>query len=261
METKSSNPKNSGKSNIPQIALNIQIGDFLECEGTIAQLIEQVKTKMKQKDVNKLDKIIMKLLLNANLKNENFDDPLFTNLIVELIGYVLEGRKKKINPDIEEIYNTISIYFSEDPLLKILFERSVDLSKNEEVEIYLDILIPFILHKKIDLLINSLKIYFNKDVIKLIGTLFEDLDNKSTKTFEFLKQLLLKIIKLKENIIDEINNFVNDYFNQEKNEFLQCKICADFPILILEQNKKISMRYSCSHNQENIINSNENSKF
>lgn len=257
METKSSNPKNSGKSNIPQIALNIQIGDFLECEGTIAQLIEQVKTKVKQKDINKLDKIIMKLLLNANLKNENFDDPLFTNLIVELIGYVLEGRKKKINPDIEEIYNTISIYFSEDPLLKILFERSVDLSKNEEVEIYLDILIPFILHKKIDLLINSLKIYFNKDVIKLIGTLFEDLDNKSTKTFEFLKQLLLKIIKLKENIIDEINNFVNDYFNQEKNEFLQCKICADFPILILEQNKKISMRYSCSHNQENIINSND----
>ena len=256
-------PETSGENIIPQIALNIQIGNFLESEGTFEQLIEQIKTKIKQKDINKLDKIIMKLILNVHLKTENFNDPLYTNLLVDLIAYVLEERGSNINPNIVNIYNIISSYFSEEPLLKILFEKSVDLSKNEEVEIYLDILIPFILDKQLNFIINSLKIYFNKDVTKLIDSLIEDLDIKSSKAFEFLKQLLLKIIKLKENIIDEINSFVNNYFNREKNEFLRCGICADFPILFLDQNKKISMKYLCSHNQENIINPNDilNSKL
>lgn len=269
MKPKVHNPEKSEENIIPQIDLNIKIGNFLNSKGTFAFLIEQIKTKLNQNDVHKLDKIIMNLILNVHLKTENFNAPLYTNLIVDLIEYILEERKNNTNPNIVKIYNIISNYFSEDPLLRILFEQSVDLLKNEEVEIYLDLLIPFILDKQLNLITNSLQIYFDENVTKHLDTLFKDIDIESPKTFDFLKQLLLKIIniilikrvdnkqyiKLKENIIDEIKNFVNDYYNLEKNEFLRCKICADFPILILDKNKKISMKYSCSHNQENVINS------
>ena len=196
MKPKVHNPEKSEENIIPKIDLNIKIGNFLNSKGTFAFLIEQIKTKLNQNDVQKLDKIIMNLILNVHLKTENFNDPLYTNLIVDLIEYVLEERKNNTNPNIVKIYNIISNYFSEDPLLRILFEQSVDLLKNVEIEIYLDLLIPFILDKQLNLIANSLQIYFDENVTKHLDTLFKDIDIESPKTFDFLKQLLLKIIIL-----------------------------------------------------------------
>ena len=196
MKPKVHNPEKSEENIIPKIDLNIKIGNFLNSKGTFAFLIEQIKTKLNQNDVQKLDKIIMNLILNVHLKTENFNDPLYTNLIVDLIEYVLEERKNNTNPNIVKIYNIISNYFSEDPLLRILFEQSVDLLKNVEVEIYLDLLIPFIFDKQLNLITNSFQIYFDENVTKHLDTLFKDIDIESPKTFDFLKQLLLKIIIL-----------------------------------------------------------------
>ena len=247
-----------------EIALNIQLSKYLNIEGTTPELLEKIKLKIKQeKEESKIDLITMRFLINAYSKDKPFNVYIYKKLVMPLIDYLINERKTKSTPNITKIYDIFSNYFSNDYMLKILFDKSVGLLLKEELEVYLDILIPFILDKQTNSIISVLNNYLDKDITKLIDNLLDGLDTKSAKAFDFLKNILFIIAKLDENIFQKINDYTQDYWNKEKNEFLRCRTCCDFPILIIDENKKISMKYSCDHNENNIItpNSIHNSKL
>ena len=236
-----------------EIALNIQLTKYLNIKGTTPELLEIMKFKIKQKNVeSKIDLIMMRLLINEYSKDKPFNVYIYKKLVMPLIEYLINEGKTKSTPNITKICDIFSNYFSNDYMLKILFDKSVDLLQKEELEVYLDILVPFVLDKQTSSIISVLNNYLNKDITKLIDNVLDGLDTKSAKAFDFLKNILFIIVKLDANIFQKIKDYTTNYWNKEKNDFLRCRTCADFPILILGENKKISMKYSCNHNKDNI---------
>ena len=196
---------------------------------------------------SKFEKIVLQLIMDLNLKNLSNVTEDNQLLILKILDYMIS--MKKIGPPKPvEIYNIFVGIFSQIPLKKYLFD-SVNLEGKEEL--YLKLIMPIIVNKNIQRMIQVLnnEKLFTKENIQSIQDKLEDLDLTNYKSYIFLAEILLKIIKsTNENIIEEIEKTLKDHLDNDKNDFLHCKICFNFPQLFIEKEKnKFYINYACDH--------------
>jgi len=258
MEDKSEKktPVSRKDENNPKIALNIMLSDYLNTSGEIPELIQIMRSKIKKSDTVNIDDIIMRMLIYLDSQNKLLNTYIISKLVLPLLTYI-KANKTEYKQNIVQIFNLFSNYWEEDSTLKALFDKSVNQLEKVQLGLYLDILIPFIFDKNISSIISILNNHLENNLTKQINTVIDGLETKSAKALEFLRNILFIIVKFKENSLQRINEYVQEYRNQEKNEFLRCRICADFPILKLDENKTISIKYSCNHCEESNINPND----
>ena len=237
---------------LPYVSFNIILGTYLNSEGSLDEMLLEVKNKLKSLGENsKLEQIVMKLILLLNPSNSNFNSWVNKDLIISLLQYLVEEKKKKSSPSPALIYNIFSDAYSEDSLLKILFEK--DNKLNDKEESYLYLLVPFIIDRNINSIVSSVKSFVDKESLAFIEKVLVEIDIKTNIGIRFLKNILLSIVNSEKNQVQAIQGVLDDYFNNEKNNFYRCKICYSFPQLFLDSDKKIAIKYPCDHVEEKDI--------
>lgn len=255
MEKENKTHVNSKDENKIDIALNMVLSKYLNTFGEIPELIKIMKSKIKKNDTANIDNIIMRMLIYLDSKNKLLNTYIINKLVLPLLTYI-NAKKTEYHQNINKIFDLLSNYWEEDLSFKVLFDKSAKTLEKEQLELYLDILIPFIFDKNISSIISILNNHLENALTKQINTVIDGLETKSAKALDFLRNILFIIVKLKENSLQRINEYAQEYRDQEKNEFLRCCICADFPKLILDENKNISIKYSCNHCEDSNINPN-----
>ena len=249
-------PVSSKDDKNPKIALNIGLSNYLNTLGEIPELIKVMKSKIRKNDTEKIDYIIMKMLIYLYSQKKLLNAYIINKLVFPLLTYI-NANKTVYKQNIIKIFELFSNFLEEDSTLNVLFDKSTNSLEKEQLELYLDILIPFIFDKNLSSIISSLNNYLETSLTKRINTIIDGLEIKSAKALVFLRNILFIIVKLKGESFQGIISYVKEYREQEKNEFLRCCICADFPKLILDDNKNISIKYSCNHCDDSYINPNE----
>ena len=202
-----------------------------------------------------IEKILLQLIVDINPKNKSNVTEVNKLLLLKILDYMI-SMKKNGTPKPVEVYNIFVEIFSQIPLKKYFFD-SVKVEGNEEL--YLKLIIPIIVNKNIQRMIQVLsnEKLFPKEIIKSIQNKFEDLDLTNYKSYIFLTEILQIIIKrTSENIIEEIEKTLKDHLDNDKNDFLHCKICFNFPQLFIDKEKnKLNINYPCEHvNSTDILN-------
>ena len=98
-----------------------------------------------------------------------------------------------------------------------------------------------------------MKSFVDKESLAFIEKVLVEIDIKTNIGIRFLKNILLSIVNSEKNQVQAIQGVLDDYFNNEKNNFYRCKICYNFPQLFLDSDKKIAIKYPCDHVEEKDI--------
>ena len=247
---------------VTHISFCAELGKYLALNGSVEVLLNEVNNKIKNaKDITKPEIIVMKLILVLNPSTKTLNTKANQKLILNLIQHLNDMKQKGFSIKTINLYKYIEHFLGNESLVKYLFEDVVNLDEKDEKKeafysSYLDILIPFIIDREIGSLIGSLKACgMPKEEIVFITNLFEGIDLKSKKGIIFLKNILQLIINNRNNVLMEIQNFVDNYFNNVKNEFFRCNKCYDFPQLNIGEDKKVYIKYTCDHVKgEDILN-------
>ena len=234
-----------------EIVFKMQLSKYLDSDGTLDEFLKII-TQLKDKEgISKIEKTILQLILALNPKAQAYKKLDNQELIFNIVRYLVEIKKNNFTPNPVEVFNIFSTFFYKDPLYKNLFDKEDNLNNKEES--YLEMIIPFVPDKQINLIINVLKNYLEKDEIKFIEEVFKNLNLKIDKSYLFIKKILIGIINSNDNIIQEIQNIKDNFLDNEKNDYFRCDKCYNFPILYLDQDRKISIKYSCNHFEEKEI--------
>ena len=243
--------KNDKSNTSSEIAFSILLNKYLNYDGTIDEFLETIRQIKDKKETSKIEKTLLKLILALNPKTQAYKTSDNQELILNIIKYLVQMKEKKLSPDPVEVFDIFSTFFSKDPLFKNLFDKKDNLNNKEES--YLEMIIPFVPDKQINLIINVLKNYLEEKEVKFVEKALKDLNLKFDKSYIFLKKILIGIINSNFDIIQEIQTIMNNFFDNEKNEFFRCDKCYNFPILYQDQDKKINIKYSCNHFEEKAI--------
>ena len=242
------------------ISFNISLGNYLDIKGgkenSTNELMALVKKKKKDKNLSNMEKIIFQIIMSINPKTGNFLKLCNRLLIFSILKYLntIKG-KKQISP--YEIYKLIFGCLSQTAPLEYLLENENRIKGKEEF--YLELIIPFIFDNQISQIINAINRYLPEKTSEFIKGLFERLDLKFDKSFSFIKDIIFEIINDPKNItIQDIENVENNYYNGQKNNLLRCKKCYDFPELLIDERKNITIKYKCHHIEQNHINNPKN---
>jgi len=249
--------KEEKDNDLSDISFCVELGKYLNSKESLDELLKIVKNKI-NKDISKIEKILLNLIIILNPKTQNYSSDINKLLIFKILKYLNDNKDKSpTNP--MEIYNIFAQNFSNIPLYKLLFE--IDNNLNGKEELYLELIIPFIPDKQINLIIKSLKSYIKDDEVKYIEEILNSLDLKLDKGFIFLKNILITIVNYHDrNLIQQINSTRNNYLSIQKNELLRCKKCYNLPQLILNEENKINIKYQCNHVEDKDILNPENIK-
>ena len=176
----------------------IKIKEFLDINLEKAISLDSINDTIFRKinnddSTSKFEKIVLQLIMDLNLKNLSNVTEDNQLLILKILDYMIS--MKKIGPPKPvEVYNIFVGIFSQIPLKKYLFD-SVNLEGKEEL--YLKLIMPIIVNKNIQRMIQVLnnEKLFTKENIQSIQDKLEDLDLTNYKSYIFLAEILLKIIK------------------------------------------------------------------
>jgi len=200
--------KEEKDNDLSDISFCVELGKYLNSKESLDELLKIVKNKI-NKDISKIEKILLNLIIILNPKTQNYSSDINKLLIFKILKYLNDNKDKSpTNP--MEIYNIFAQNFSNIPLYKLLFE--IDNNLNGKEELYLELIIPFIPDKQINLIIKSLKSYIKDDEVKYIEEILNSLDLKLDKGFIFLKNILITIVNYHDrNLIQQINSTRNNY--------------------------------------------------
>ena len=238
----------------PDIAFLIELCNYLGASTNLDESLKQILVIKNKPDTPKLEKTLLQLILDLNPKTKTFKSPPNQTLIIDVIKYLINIKKKKENANPLEIFNIFARDFSEDPLYIKLFEK--DDALNDIKEIYLEMIIPFVPEKRVNLIINVMKNYTNKEELKFVEQILYEINLKIEESFLFLKKIIIGVINSKENLKEQIQGIIDNFLDNEKNELFRCTKCYSFPILYTDgndPNKTVKIKYSCSHFHESDI--------
>jgi len=244
MEMNSSNNDNP----FSDIAFTIQLCNYFNCEDSLEVLLAKISQIKEQKGISKIERTLMQLILAVNPKTQAYKSGNNKDFIFLILKYLIEKKKNKLALNPVEVFNMCADFFHGIPLYGKLFEKDNNLNNKEES--YLELIIPFIPDKQINLIMNVLKNYIKGEEVRFLEEVFKNINLNMEQSFSFLKQIIIGIINSTGNLIQEIQNIKDNFLDNEKNDFLRCDKCFNFPVLILDSNKKITIRYSCGHFDE-----------
>ena len=242
------------------ITFTIQLCNYFNCEKTLEILLTKISQTIAQQGISKIERTLLQLILAVNPKTQSYNSGHNKDFIQIILKYLIEKKKNKLALNPVDVFNICANFFGGISLYRKLFEKDNNLINREEL--YLEMIIPFIPDKQINLTINVIKNKIKVEEVKFLEEVFKNINFKEESSFIFLKKIIIGIINSNGNLIQEIQNIRDNFLDNEKNEFLRCDKCSNFPILFLDSNKKINIGYSCGHfnekdplQQEKIINS------
>ena len=241
---------NSSNNDSPSsdIAFTIQLCNYFNCEDSLEVLLAKISQIKEQKGISKIERTLMQLILAVNPKTQAYKSGNNKDFIFLILKYLIEKKKNKLALNPVEVFNICADFFCGIPLYGKLFEKDGGLNNKEES--YLELIIPFIPDKQINLIMNVLKNYIKGEEVRFLEEVFKNVNLNVEQSFIFLKQIIIGIINSKGNLIQEIQNIKDNFLDNQKNDFLRCDKCFNFPILFLDSNKKITIGYSCGHLDE-----------
>ena len=256
----------SKKIDNTEIAFNIELNKYLDIDIEkgipLDNLVKKITNKKNGKDTSSLEKILLELIEKVNPSTKSFISKLNQLLSLNILTYLRETKEKKGQVNSKEVLGIISqilINKNETSINKII--KDIELISDKEL--YIKLLISFITSNQIDSIVNLINKKFQKNVVDYIKNILDGLNLKNDKSFEFLGDILFKIVNNNNeiNLINEIEQVKAHYISEEKNDYLHCNKCYSLPILEINEDKKINIKYSCSHveekdliNPENIFN-------
>ena len=226
--------------------------------------IKIIAEKKNSDKITNLEKILFHLIEDVNPLTSKFRVELNIFLSLNALLYLKETKAKNAQVNAKEVYMFFTnhlIQLKDPSIAEIFFNKDMEIVN--KMELYLELVINFITSNQIDLIINALKDKLHKEEVDYIKSILDGLNLKINKSFIFVKDILLKIINRNSetDLINEIKNVKENYLREEKNDFLHCNICYNPPILEINDEKKISIKYLCTHvknadllNPENIMN-------
>ena len=229
----------------------MKLSIYLNSEGSLDKLLKEAEKKLNKEETLKIEKILLKLIKEVNPQTKVYKSKANKLLVIKILKYLSEKKTNKQSVDPIEVFYLLKEYYSKDPLYQYLFEKESNLTNNEVF--YLEIIIPFLYDKNISLIINMLKNYLKEEDINFIREEITEINLRSYKGFIFLRKIILCVINSNGNLKQNFQDMKKNYLDNEQNEFLRCNKCFNFPMLFLDANKKISIKYSCEHLGEKEI--------
>ena len=248
---KSSNDKIDHELDPTDLDYSKKLSIYLNSEGSLDKLFKEAEKKLNKEETLKIEKILLKLIKEVNPQTKVYKSKANKLLVIKILKYLSEKKTNKQSVDPIEVFYLLKEYYSKDPLYQYLFEKESNLTNNEVF--YLEIIIPFLYDKNISLIINMLKNYLKEEDINFIREEITEINLRSYKGFIFLRKIILCVINSNGNLKQNFQDMKKNYMDNEKNEFLRCNKCFNFPMLFLDANKKISIKYSCEHLGEKEI--------
>ena len=212
------------------------------------------------KNITKMEKLLLQLIKVINPSSQTSKQDINQLLIIKIIEYLNNTKEINSKVDPEKVYNILNNVFKGTDFGKVFFPEKMEL--NEKIESYLELVFQYIPSNQIELIINFLKTKFQPKEVEYVQNILDGLNNRNKKSLEFLKDIILIIINYSEiDFIKELEDIKEKYIREEKNELLRCNICYSLPIIEINKNKEISIKYKCEHipekdilNPKNIIN-------
>lgn len=238
----------------PEIAFLNEFCNYFGTKTNLDESLKQILVIKNKPETTKLEKTLLQLILDLNPMTKTYQSLTNQTLILKLIQYLINIKKKKEKANPLEIFNVFAEVFSDDPLYIKLFEKDDDL--NDIKESYLEMIIPFVPDTQISLIINVMKNYTNEEELKFVEKILNDINLKIEESFLFLKKIIIGVINSKENLKQQIQDIKDNFLNNEKNELFRCNKCYSFPILYTdgnEPNKTIKIKHACNHFEGNVI--------
>ena len=217
-------------------AFKIQLYMYLDIQIEKAipfdDLMKKITNKKNAKDTPILEKILLELIEKVNPSTKSFISKLNQLLSLNILTYLRETKDKKGQVNSKEVLGIISqilINKNETSIYKII--KDIEIVSNKEL--YIELLNFFITSNKTDSIVNILNNKFQKDEVEYMKNILDGLNLKNDKSYEFLGDILLKIVNKNNeiNLINEIEQVKMNYINKEKNDYLRCNICYSLPIL------------------------------
>ena len=219
-----------------EIAFNIELNNYLDIDIEkgipLYNLVKKITNKKNGKDTSNLEKILLELIEKVNPSTKSFISKLNQLLSLNILKYLRETKDKKGQVNSKEVLRIISqilIDNKETSINKII----KDIELISDMELYIKLLISFITSNKTDSIVNILNNKFQKDEVDYIKNILDGLNLKNDKSYEFLGDILLKIVNKNNEIhlISEIKQIKAHYITEEKNDYLHCNKCYSLPIL------------------------------
>ena len=116
---------NSKDDKNSKIALNIGLSNYLNTLGEIPELIKIMKSKIRKNDTEKIDYIIMKMLIYLDSQKKLLNAYIINKLVFPLLTYI-NANKTVYKQNIIKIFELFSNYLEEDCALKVLFDKSTN---------------------------------------------------------------------------------------------------------------------------------------
>ena len=228
------------------------LGNIIDQNLTEENFEKYVKEYIKNKELSSLEEKLFELFLILNPTKENFFSDINKEFIFNILNYLTIKKKKKEIPKATDLVDLFSEkIFKDDPLFSVLFCKKNNLCKQESL--YLEMLLMFIPDKKLDNILLVMEKYFEENdkekeqTINFLKILFEELDLNTIESFQLLKNILLRFLQNKNNIINSIKQFEKDFCENIKNDMLHCPTCYELPLFSINEEKKISIIYNCGH--------------
>ena len=246
-----------------KILINQYLDTNIEEDIPLKNLIKKITDKKNSDKITNIERNPFQLIESVNPLTEKFRLELGIFFSLNTLKYLKETKAKNAQANAEEVYRFFChnlIELKETSMAEIFFKKEGETISN--IELYLELVIAFITSNQVDLIINILKDKLPEKEIDLIKDTLDGLNLKNNKSYMFVKDILLKITNRNPELelMSEINIVKENYLKEEKNEFLHCKICYNPPILELNDEKKIIVKYLCNHVKEADILNPENIK-
>ena len=187
----------SKKIDNTEIAFNIELNNYLDIDIEkgipLDNLVKKITNKKNGKDTSSLEKILLELIEKVNPSTKSFISKLNQLLSLNILKYLRETKDKKGQVNSKEVLGIISqilINKNETSINKII--KDIELISDKEL--YIKLLISFITSNQTDSIINILNNKFQKDEIEYIKNILDDLNLKNDKSFEFIGDILFKIV-------------------------------------------------------------------
>ena len=204
------------------------------------------------KNITKMEKLLLQLIKVINPSSQTSKQDINQLLIIKIIEYLNNTKEINSKVDPEKVYNILNNVFKGTDFGKVFFPEKMEL--NEKIESYLELVFQYIPSNQIELIINFLKTKFQPKEVEYVQNILDGLNNRNKKSLEFLKDIILIIINYSEiDFIKELEDVKEKYIREEKNELLRCNICYSLPIIEINKNKEISIKYKCEHIPEKDI--------
>ena len=239
----------SKKIDNTEIAFNIELNNYLDIDIEkgipLDNLVKKITNKKNGKDTSSLEKILLELIEKVNPSTKSFMSELNQLLSLNILTYLKETKDKKCKSNPEEVLGKIS-QILKDKTETSIYKIIKDAELISDKELYIELLISFIISNQTDSIVNVLNNKFQKDEVEHIKNMLDGLNLKNDKSFEFLGDILFKIVNKNNeiNLINEIEQVKSNYINKKKNDYLRCNICYALPILEINSDKIPYFTYS-----------------